>query len=63
VESVPNRWNVYFATDDITATARHATDLGATVTAGPVDTPIGPMAGIRDPQGALFSVWTFVPPR
>jgi predicted enzyme related to lactoylglutathione lyase len=61
-ESVPNHWHVYFATDDVTETAARATRLGGTVTVGPVDTPIGSMAGVQDPQGARFSIWTQAPP-
>lgn len=59
VASVPNRWNVYFATDDIVETTKRAADLGATITVGPVTTGIGPMAGVRDPTGAHFSLWDF----
>jgi predicted enzyme related to lactoylglutathione lyase len=58
VAGSPNRWNVYFATADITETTRRAADLGATITADPVTTGIGPMAGVRDPRGAHFSLWT-----
>jgi predicted enzyme related to lactoylglutathione lyase len=59
---LPDFWNVYFATGDVDATCRRAADLGGTVTFPPTGTPIGPMAGVRDPQGARFSLWTFVPP-
>ncbi|MEV0714907.1 VOC family protein [Asanoa sp. NPDC050611] len=62
VTGSPNRWNLYFATDDIVATTRRAADLGATITADPVITAIGPMAGVRDPSGAHFSLWAPIPP-
>jgi len=58
----PNRWNVYFATDDIVEATRRAAELGATITVDPVTTGIGPMAGVRDPSGADFSLWTPVLP-
>jgi predicted enzyme related to lactoylglutathione lyase len=62
VAGSPNRWNVYFATDDIVEATRRAADLGATITVDPVTTGIGPMAGVRDPTGADFSLWTPVLP-
>lgn len=63
VTGSPNRWNVYFATDDIAGSTRRAAELGAAITAEPVTTGIGPMAGVRDPTGAHFSLWTPVLPR
>jgi uncharacterized protein len=53
---LPNHWHVYFQVDDVPAAAATATAHGGTVVNGPFDTPIGPMAVLRDPQGALFSV-------
>ncbi|MGY0236780.1 VOC family protein [Longispora urticae] len=57
-QGAPARWNVYFGTDDIAASADRATALGGTLLLAPTETPIGPMAGVRDPQGASFSLWT-----
>jgi predicted enzyme related to lactoylglutathione lyase len=52
----PNHWHVYFAVADADATAAKATELGGSVLAEPFDTPVGRMAVIRDPQGAVFSI-------
>lgn len=53
----PSHWSVYFGTADAAATAERVKELGGSVIAGPFDTPIGPMAVLRDPQGAFFSVF------
>jgi uncharacterized protein len=53
----PSHWHVYFGADDVAATAARAAALGGTILAGPLDTPVGPMATIRDPQGAVFSIF------
>ena len=53
---VPNHWHVYFGTDDADATAAKAAELGGTVIVAPFDTPVGRMAVISDPQGAVFSI-------
>jgi predicted enzyme related to lactoylglutathione lyase len=53
---VPAHWSVCFAVADVDAVADKARELGATVTYGPMDMPIGRFAGMVDPQGATFSV-------
>jgi len=58
---VPNHWHVYFAVEDVSETARRATELGGTVVNGPTDIPIGAMAMLRDPQGGAFSVFAANP--
>lgn len=58
---VPNHWHVYFAVEDVSETARRATELGGTVVNGPMDIPIGTMAVLRDPQGGVFSVFVANP--
>ncbi|NND01825.1 MAG: VOC family protein [Acidimicrobiia bacterium] len=55
-EGAPPHWHVYFGTEDTDSAAEKAAASGGTVVAGPVDTPVGRMASIQDPQGALFSV-------
>lgn len=45
-------WRVYVGVDDLDAAVQQAQDLGGTVLAGPVDSPHGRMAVVRDPQGA-----------
>ena len=52
----PNHWHVYFGTDDADATAAKAAELGGSVVAPPFDTPVGRMAVLSDPQGAVFSI-------
>jgi hypothetical protein len=57
-QGVPPHWMLYIATDNIDETARRAAELGATVVAQPFDVmDAGRMAVIRDPQGAMFSLW------
>lgn len=53
---VPAHWSVCFAVADCDATVARARELGATITAEPMDMPIGRFAGIVDPQGAPFTV-------
>jgi len=60
MEGVPNHWHVYFAVEDAAEATAKATSLGGEVINGPFATPIGTMAALRDPQGAVFSV--FAPP-
>ena len=54
---VPNHWHVYFAVADADAAAAKIRELGGSVIAGPFDTPIGKMAVVADPQGAVFSLY------
>ena len=53
---IPPHWSVCFAVADTDAIVDRARELGATITYGPMDMPIGRFAGIVDPQGAAFSV-------
>lgn len=57
VAGEPPHWQVYFGADDVAAIAARAAALGGTVLAGPSDTPVGPVATIRDPWGTVFSVF------
>ena len=59
---VPNRWHVYFAVADADATAAKIKQLGGSVVVEPFDTPIGKMAVVADPQGAVFSLFQAAPP-
>ncbi len=59
---VPPHWHVYFGADNVAESAARATALGGTVLAGPMDTPAGPMATVRDPQGAVFSLFAVAGP-
>jgi len=53
---MPNHWHVYFGVADADATVAKATELGGSVLVPPFDTPVGRMAVIADPQGAVFSI-------
>jgi uncharacterized protein len=58
---IPNHWQVYFAVADADAIAAKATELGGTVPVPPFDSPVGRMAVIGDPQGAVFSIIKLAP--
>jgi predicted enzyme related to lactoylglutathione lyase len=57
MEAVPNHWHVYFAVAAMAPALEKARQLGAAVLNGPIPTPIGPMATLRDPQGAIVSLF------
>src|SRR5712691_4365665 len=59
---VPNHWHVYFAVADADAAAATAAETGGTVVVAPFDSPVGRIAVIGDPQGAVFSIIKSVPP-
>jgi predicted enzyme related to lactoylglutathione lyase len=59
---VPSHWHVYFGTADADATAAKAAELGGSVVVPPFDTPVGRIAVLSDPQGAMFSVIKNAPP-
>jgi predicted enzyme related to lactoylglutathione lyase len=52
----PPYWGVYFAVSDVPATVENCTSAGGKCLHGPFDTPVGPMAVLQDPQGAIFSI-------
>ena len=58
---VPNHWHVWFAVGDADATAAAATAGGGRVLMEPMDMPIGRIATLADPQGAVFSVIAMAP--
>ena len=53
---VPPMWNTYLAVDSVDDAVAKATELGGSVLVPPFDTPVGRMAVIADPQGAVFSI-------
>ncbi|MEV0947208.1 VOC family protein [Rhodococcus sp. NPDC049939] len=58
-EGTPNHWRVYFAVDDVDASAAKVVELGGTIVEEAVTIPtVGRMAGVADPQGAVFSIMT-----
>jgi uncharacterized protein len=50
------RWHVYFSVADVDAALRTAVDLGGEVTGEPENSAYGRVAGVRDPEGGLFSL-------
>jgi uncharacterized protein len=56
MEGVPNHWHVWFSVESADATASTARELGGQLLVEPLDMPVGRMATIRDPQGAVFSI-------
>lgn len=55
---VPPSWSIYFGTSDADNSAEKARSLGATVIVPPSDIPgIGRFSVLKDPQGAVFSVF------
>src|ERR1039458_2052685 len=56
VEGVANHWHVWFAVGDTDEAVARATGIGGSVAFGPLDIPIGRVAALADPQGAMFSV-------
>jgi len=61
---MPPCWLPYFVVEDTDAGAEKAKPLGAEVMYGPLDIPgIGRFALLRDVQGAMFYLATFLPPQ
>jgi predicted enzyme related to lactoylglutathione lyase len=48
----------YFGHEDTAALLGDIEGLGGTVLNGPVRMPQGTIAVLRDPQGAVFAVWS-----
>jgi hypothetical protein len=55
-DGVPSHWHVWFAVVNADAAVAAATDGGGRVVVAPMDVPIGRIATVADPQGAVFSV-------
>jgi len=61
-EPRPVTWNLYFAVDDIAATAELVGKHGGTVFVGPDEVPgTGKLAFAADPSGAAFGLWQAAP--
>ncbi len=55
---IPPHWNLYVSVQNADAAATRAEDLGGKTLAGPFDVDThGRMAVLRDPTGAVFSIW------
>ncbi|MFE1950730.1 VOC family protein [Streptomyces sp. NPDC059524] len=59
--AAPARLLPHFACADTSATCAEAVRLGGRVRTGPHDSPYGPLAVLRDDQGAVFAVCEPVP--
>jgi predicted enzyme related to lactoylglutathione lyase len=57
MEGEPNYWAVYFAVEDSRAAEAKAKSLGAKSIMPPSETPVGEIAVVADPQGAVFSLF------
>jgi predicted enzyme related to lactoylglutathione lyase len=53
----PAHWLVYFTVDSCDDAVAAVRAGGGSVIAGPMDTPMGRVAAVRDPQGAPFAVF------
>jgi uncharacterized protein len=59
---IPPHWGIYFAVEDVDASAEKAKSLGASLVVPPMDIEnVGRFSTIRDPQGAVFSVIKLTP--
>jgi len=54
---IPAHWSIYFGAADVDAAAAKVTELGGTVFVEPFDIPVGRMAVVADPQGAMFNLF------
>ena len=54
--NAPSCWSVYWAVDDVDATAGKVTSLGGSVVQPPEDTPYGRLAVVTDAHGATFKL-------
>jgi predicted enzyme related to lactoylglutathione lyase len=56
---VPTNWVTYFAVADLADTVERCTANGGGVVAPAFDTPVGQMAVLHDPAGAVFAIGQF----
>ena len=53
---MPPHWQVYFIVETMDEALERATSTGAKVGFGPIDVPVGRLATLVDPQGAVVSL-------
>jgi uncharacterized protein len=53
----PTHWLVYFTVASCDETLAAIREAGGSVIAGPMDTPVGRVAALSDPQGAAFALY------
>ncbi|MEE9414045.1 MAG: VOC family protein [Acidimicrobiales bacterium] len=56
MEGIPAHWSTVFAVDDCNGTVETANSSGGSVVAEPFDIPIGRIAVLADPAGAVFQI-------
>ncbi|MCB0981020.1 MAG: VOC family protein [Ilumatobacteraceae bacterium] len=56
---MPTTWTTYFAVADLAQTVARVTAAGGGVATPPFDTPVGQMAIVHDPAGAVFALGQF----
>ena len=61
---IPPHWVPYFGVEDLDASVEKVRGLGARVLAGPTPVPQGRFVALRDPHGAVLSIWqgSYYPP-
>jgi predicted enzyme related to lactoylglutathione lyase len=60
-KGMPPSWGIYVTVDDVDAVVKRAGELGGAVVVPPTDIPtVGRFSVLRDPQGAVFNVITYV---
>ena len=57
-QGMPSVWLPYFAVEDVDATKDAAEAAGASTLAEPITVPNGRFSVLRDPQGAVFAVFS-----
>ena len=57
LEGLPPVWNAYFATGDLDASLSTAVEAGGSTMMEPRPVPAGRFAAVKDPQGAVFSLF------
>ncbi|MGB8701048.1 MAG: VOC family protein [Thermosynechococcaceae cyanobacterium] len=63
MQQMPPNWGTYVTVEDVDATAQLAQDLGGRVLMPPQDIPtVGRFTLIQDPQGAVISAISYLPP-
>ena len=58
-KQAPTTWMGYVTVSDLDAAVTKAESLGAKICKGATTTPMGKLAIISDPQGAVFGLWEF----
>ena len=55
-EGAPSFWRVYFSVEDTDRALERIQELGGELVDGPMDSPFGRLATVRDPFGAMFQI-------